>query len=310
MNANDVIESYVHDVAMRLPRRQRNDVAFELRALLNEELQARAESAGRGADASMATEFLRAFGRPADVATRYRPAPNLIDPADAHVFLRVALIGLAAIWGLGLLLHLREPVASAGDALRLLGHWWGGTVASSLWWLGLLVAGFGVAAWVRRRWPRTAEWSPREPGRVQGGRVALALGLAGALFGLFVLLEPRWVLDVFWGGRAAPAAYDALTYTEAFRGRQGPVLLALIALDTLLLAVALVQGRWSATLRRIGIASSLVMCAAMAWTVLDGPVFMAAASDRMVKFFLVLIAAVTLIDMGVKLYRGVRPAPN
>ena len=36
MNANDVIEAYVTDVALRLPRRQRNDVAFELRALLNE----------------------------------------------------------------------------------------------------------------------------------------------------------------------------------------------------------------------------------------------------------------------------------
>ena len=34
MNANNVIESYVTDVALQLPRRQRNDVAFELRALL------------------------------------------------------------------------------------------------------------------------------------------------------------------------------------------------------------------------------------------------------------------------------------
>ena len=47
MNANDVIESYITDVALRLPRRQRNDVAFELRALLHEELQARADDAGR-----------------------------------------------------------------------------------------------------------------------------------------------------------------------------------------------------------------------------------------------------------------------
>ena len=32
MNANDVIESYVTDVAEKLPRKQRNDVAFELRS--------------------------------------------------------------------------------------------------------------------------------------------------------------------------------------------------------------------------------------------------------------------------------------
>ena len=39
MNANDVIECYVNEVAVQLPRAQRNDVAFELRALLQEELQ-------------------------------------------------------------------------------------------------------------------------------------------------------------------------------------------------------------------------------------------------------------------------------
>ena len=86
MNANDVIESYVTDVAAQLPRKQRNDVAFELRALLDEELQAKAEAAGRGADAAMATELVRAFGRPADVAARYRPTLTIIDPADGHAF--------------------------------------------------------------------------------------------------------------------------------------------------------------------------------------------------------------------------------
>ena len=47
MNANDVIESYVTEVALQLPRKQRNDVAFELRALINEELQGKAEESGR-----------------------------------------------------------------------------------------------------------------------------------------------------------------------------------------------------------------------------------------------------------------------
>src|SRR5262249_18639896 len=82
MNANELIESYVTDVAVRLPRKQRNDVAFELRELLTEELQAKAEATGRDADAAMATELLQAFGRPVDVAARYRPTLTVIDPAD------------------------------------------------------------------------------------------------------------------------------------------------------------------------------------------------------------------------------------
>ena len=137
MNANDLIESYVTDVAVQLPRKQRNDVAFELRALLNEELQAKAEDAGRGADAAMATELLRAFGRPAEVAARYRPTLTIIDPADGRSFLRATVIGLAIIWLAGLLEVLRQPIGSGWDVLQPLGQWWSGTVIPSLWWPGV-----------------------------------------------------------------------------------------------------------------------------------------------------------------------------
>jgi len=310
MNANDVIESYVTDVAVQLPRKQRNDVAFELRALLNEGLQDRAEAAGREADAAMATELLHAFGRPEDVAARYRPTLTIIDPADGHSFLRAAIIGLAIIWCLGLLLRLRQPIASAWDVLSALGQWWGGTVIPSLWWPGLLVVGYGAASWVRRRWPQTAAWKPRAGDRIHGGRTAMVMGVVGILCGLFVLLDPRWLLDVLFGGRAAPAAYEAFTYTDTFRQRQAPFLLVLILLNVPLFVAVIVNGRWPAILRRIEIGLGLVTCAVLTWTVLDGPVFMAPSSDRTVKFFLVLIVVFTLIDIGVKLYRSVRPAPN
>jgi hypothetical protein len=310
MNAKDVIESYVTDVAMQLPRKQRNDVAFELRALLDEELQAKAEAAGRGADEAMATEILQAFGRPADVAARYRPTLTIIDPADGHSFVRAAVIGLAIIWSLGLLMRLRQPIDSGSDLLRALGQWWGATVISSLWWPGLLVVGFGAASWSRRRRPQTSEWKPRAGDRIHGSRAALAMGLVGILCGLFVLVDPRWLLDFFWGGRAAPAAYEALTYTATFRQRQAPWVLALIVLNIPLLIAVLVNGRWSAILRRIETGLSLATCAVLAWTVLDGPVFLASSSDRTAKFFLVLIVAFTLIHLGVKLHRSVRPTPS
>jgi hypothetical protein len=310
MNANDVIESYVTDVAVHLPRKQRNDVAFELRALLNEGLQDKAEAAGRGADAAMATEFLQAFGRPEDVAARYRPTPTIIDPADGRSFLRAAVIGLAIIWCLGLLIRLRQPIDSGGEFLRALGQWWGATVIPSLWWPGLLVVGFGVASWARGRWPQTSEWKPRAGDRSHASRAALAMGLVGILCGLFVLIDPRWVLDVFFGGRAAPAAYEALTYTDTFRQRQAPCLLVLILLNIPMLLTVIVKGRKSASLRRLELGLSLALCAVLVWTVLDGPVFMAPSGDRAVKSYLVLIVAFTLINIGIKLHRSVRPAPN
>lgn len=308
MNANQVIESYVTDVVLRLPRRQRNDVAFELRALLDEGLQDRAEASGREADADLATAFVRDFGRPGDVAARYRPTLTIIDPVDGRGFLRATVIGLALIWSLGLAEGLLQP-PGPGGVLGMLGQWLVGTVVGSLWWPGLLVVGYGMAAWSRRRAPQASQWKPRAGDRIVGGRAGLALGMVGIACGLSVLIEPRWVLDFFWGGRAAPAAYDALTYTETFRQRQAPWLLALLVLDIPLYLAVLANGRWSPALRRIGIALGLALCAVMAWTVADGPVFMTPISDRTTKSLLALIIASTLLVYAWEMYRSVRPTP-
>jgi hypothetical protein len=306
MNANDLIDTYVTDVALQLPRKLRNDVAFELRALLHEELQAKAEATGREADAAMAMALLQGFGRPADVAARYLPTLTIIDPADGHKFLRATVIGLAIIWGAGLL----QPIDAASGLLGALGQWWGGIVIPSLWWPGVLAVGFGIASWTRRRWPQASEWKPRAGNRIHGGRSALVLGIVGILIGLYILIEPRWLLDVFFDGRAAPAAYDALTYTETFLGRQAPWLLALIMVNIPLLATVIVKGRWSATLRRVEMGLSLAICAVMTWVVMDGPILIGSSGDRTAKFFLILITAFTLIDIAWKLRQSVKPTPN
>lgn len=308
MNANDVIESFVTEVALRLPRKQRNDVAFELRALLNEDLQARAGDAGREADAAMATELVREFGAPAEVAARYRTPLTIIDPEDGPAFLRATIIGLAIIWGVGLL-RLRAQVEGGMEFLRALAQWWSASVLPSPWWPGLLVLGFGGAAWMRRRHPQNRQWKPRPVDRIPGSRATLVLGLIGIVCGVYVLLDPTWLLDVFWNGRAAPAAYEALTYTDAFRQRQGPFVLVLLLLNVPLLIAVIAKGRWSPLLRRIELVLGLALCAAMLWTALDGPVFLVATADRTAKSALVAIVALSLIGMGIKQYRRVKPSP-
>jgi hypothetical protein len=309
MSAREVIEAYVTDVAVRLPRRQRDDVAYELRALLEEGLARLAEDAGREPDAAMATEFLREFGRPAEVAARYRPAVVVVDPADGPAFVRATVIGLAILWALGLGANLRQAIDSGTDLVTALGRWWGGTVIASLWWPGLLVVGFGLAAWARRRWPQSAEWTPRSPDRIRGGRGAVAMGILGILCGLFLLLDPRWLLDLLFGGRAAPAAYEAMTYTDGFRARQAPIVFGLVLLNVPILAAVLVRGRWSAGLRRLEVALGLVLCAVLAWVVVDGPVLRMPQSDRTFKGCVALVVLYILIDFGIRRLRSVRPAP-
>jgi hypothetical protein len=309
MNAQEIIEAYVNDVAVELPRGQRDDVAFELRALLGEELQGRAEAVGREPDAAMATELLAAFGRPAEVAGRYRPTLTIIDPADGHAFLRAALIGLVVIWGSGLVAQFSHPIGSVTQFLGELGQWWGRTLVASMWWPGVLVIGFAISSWIRRNSPRAAEWTPRPVDRISGGRPALAMALIGILCGAFLLLDPTWILDFFWDGRAAPAAYQALSYADPFRHRQGPLLLVLILLNVPLLIAVLREGRWTARLRRLSDLLALTTCTAMLWTVLEGPVLLAAASDRFAKFAMVIIIGISLLDLGIKWFRRVSAAP-
>ncbi|OYU44147.1 MAG: hypothetical protein CFE44_14540 [Burkholderiales bacterium PBB4] len=310
MTAHELIESYVAAVAVQLPRKQRNDVAYELRALLQEELQAKADAIGCPADAAMATELLKAFGPPDAVAARYLPTITIIDPADGRKFLHATVIGLAVIWGVGLLLRLRQPLDSGWDLLNVLGQWCTATVIPSLWWPGVLVVFFGIAAWVRRQWPHTAEWKPLGADHIQGGRAGIAMALVGMVLGIYILSEPRWVLDVLWGGRAAPVAYQALTYTDSFL--QGPALylFTLVLLNIPFFARLAIQGRWTPTLRSTETALSLCTCAAMAWAVVDGPIFMTANSDAVTKFLLLLLTGYTLLHLGIQVHRSVKPAPS
>jgi len=310
VNADQLIEAYVADVAAQLPRRQRNDVAFELHALLTEELSARAAETGRAADADLAMALLRGFGRPAEVAARYRPTLTVIDPADGPAFVRATVIGLAVIWIAGLLVQVRTPIAGPGDLLTVLGRWWAGTVLPSFWWPGVLVAGYAAAAWVRRRWPQTAEWRPRDAQLGAANRNALMLAVVGIVCGVVALAEPRLLLDVLLAGRASPEAYAALSYTEAFRGRQAPWLFSGLMLQAVLLVPVIVRGRWSPLLRALEAALTLALCAVVAWTVLDGPAFQAAVADRAFKLALVATIAYGLVDLGLLLARRVKPAPG
>src|SRR5580700_8984102 len=77
MHAREVIETYIDDTVRLLPRRQRDDVATELRSLLNEELHSRARESGRPPDESLALALVRDYGRPNEVAARYRPTPAI-----------------------------------------------------------------------------------------------------------------------------------------------------------------------------------------------------------------------------------------
>lgn len=240
MDVNGVIESYVRDVAACLPRARRDDVAFELRALLHEELAARAQAAGRVADKALAIALLKDFGRPADAAQRYHARPALVAAADTHHFL---------IWALGGAVVLGVHSALNRDAIDL--------DALFLQWLGLLLLCFALAGWMRRRRPEVFRWKPRHgPEWMPRGLSALSL-VAFLVFPVFMYAAPvefaRWLLP-------DAVRVDGLALTAEFAGSLlRAVTFVLLVWMALQHGIALVLGHRPAWLRRIDVGLNLAV---------------------------------------------------
>lgn len=235
MTPGDVIESYVRDVASYLPRDKRNDVAFELRALLHDELSAKAEAEGRAPDSEMVMQILAAFGRPADAAARYHPRMPLIDPADNHNFLIWALAGA-----------LLFAVAKPEDG------------SASLRWMAIVFLYFAVSAWIRRKRPSgRLQWRPTRGAfpEVASRPPAILAGLATLVFPFAMYLAPQtWWKTVSFGR----SPNDGLELTGAFlQSWQRAFTLGGLALIVVTYAVAAAQGGWRFWSRRTLIGANL-----------------------------------------------------
>ena len=305
MTADELIDGYVADVVVLLPRRERRDVAQELRMLLREEVDAAAteQAASQQAASQQAAReqaaraLLASFGQ-ADVAARYGSPVTLIDPADTRSFLIFALAG-AVLIPFGAVLN---ALTSRADQHRDLGQ-----AIERAWpyvfaWLGLLVVGFAVAAWARRRRP-DAGWKPRPIPADQISRTGRAAAIVFFVLGLLALLDPDRLIRAVAGGSAPPAAYHAFAYDQDFLRLRGPVVLGLV-IAGLIVQVALVcQGRWRQWLHQADLAHGLVLCIALTWAVAAGPIFTATPTDRAVKGAIAVIIPITLIDLAVRTRR-------
>jgi hypothetical protein len=301
MDPNDVIESYVEDVAKRVPRKDRNDVAIELRSLLGEELQARAAEAGRPADEAMALDLLKGFGRPAEVAERYSPSGFLIiRPAAAPAFAGTALIGVVVQWALTLpvaLTQARGPI----DPLSRLGAWWVTWGVGAFWLPGFMVVVAIIAAWAGERWPARADWTPRRVlDRDRVNRPLLAIGLvAWAAYMVLLAVEPMLLK---WLPRPVAAAF---VFDDDFASARGPWLFPIWGASFAICVAVLFDGRWRRRTRELYLLATAALCGLLAWFVVAGPIFKARPSDDITKAIVGLIVLIALIDLGLNLFRRV-----
>lgn len=288
MSAEDLINAYVEDVTRLLPYQQQPDVARELRALFREELAERDPDSPRE---EVALRMLQEFGRPAEAAVRYGRPVFVIDQADTLSFLRWSVIGVLTIWLAGAIQAESVP------------QWWLGVAIPALWWPGVLVSYYGLAAWTRRRWRSTAVWKPRRgaDGRVNrpGRVVAIGFFIAGTL----TLVFAARLLDWISGGRAAPEAIEALTFDDDFLRLRGPLTLLCMVLEIVLFAVVTIAGRWSPALRKAGMAGNIFTAVIYALILLGGPILQSRASDDIFRAVLAATVAIELIDAFIQARR-------
>lgn len=311
MQPDDIIESYVSDVVRRLPRRQRRDVGSELRSLLSEDLTGRAADLGRPADEPMAMDLLADFGRPQDVADRYRPAGfTVIRPADAPGFARLALGGVALQWAITVP-AVFDTAPGADDWLTRLSTWWLSWGLGSFWWPGFLISVTLIAAVIRHR--RTVarggagaeadagtpmgtsaiRRSVLDPDRVSRPGLALSLGF-WALGASALIALPS--LPTLAPGLPEPLL-DAFALEADFVRVRAPWVLVLWAGSFALEVAVLVTGRTTRTTRRISIVMAGGWLVLLTSLVMGGPVFVAAPADGVVRLSLLGVIAVVVIDL-------------
>src|SRR5262249_53578079 len=152
------------------------------------------------------------------------------------------------------------------------------------------------------RRPDTA-WKPRPLPTDRINRIGRAAAIAFFVLGTLWLVALQWPIRMVYGDRAAPEAYDALTYDDEFLRLRGPIVLAIIVLGLAIQAILLGYGRWRPWIRQADMIYALAVCAALTWTIAAGPVFVATGTDRAFKGAAVLIILITLVDLAVRTRR-------
>lgn len=250
----EMLDRYIYEVGRHLPANQREDIVKELKSLLTDALEAKAE--GREPTEDDVAQVLREFGKPEDVAARYIGDKYVIGPRLYPVY-KLVLTIVAVSLAFGLLVSMAvgyafAPASGAGlwkSALEFLG-----TLLSGL--LGV-VGGVTVVFWVIEQWmqqrgkvslPGEEPWNPKNLPPVPKRSEAWKPGdsIVSIVFGVLALVLFNGFPDII-----AIYAADAAGVWQRFPILAPDALAAYLpywnigwALAIALHAVLLAQGRW------------------------------------------------------------------
>ena len=244
----NLLDRYLHEVGRYLPRKTREDILAELRSVILDTLEGRAEGGANGASgADQASEdemaaLLIEFGPPQKVAASYSTQGQyLVGPALFPLFRMILGIVLAAVIGAQLLAFGvavwigGQPVDPLGTLTGLLN-----SIPASI---GSLVIVFAILQWFDVRPELDSEpWNPRNLPVIEAaetvGRGERIFGIAAAsvVLGILTLFPDKLGIYIFPEGE-----FFGNPVIGQYLGWISLSLLAAIGLDIFLLW----QGRWT-----------------------------------------------------------------
>ena len=306
MEAQELIDSYVDDVAARLPRRLRNDVGLELRGLLADQLDATSQGASQQPNERMALELLRRFGSPAEVASRYEPRGfDLIEREHAPLFVKLSVLCVGIQWAITL------RAVFLGTAT--LGGWWTTWGLGALWWLGALLLYFAGAAWIRRVSPANADtgarpwthwilWLPMSdewrPKRAAESPRATKFQIVLATIATVFFAAPAWFLSLL------VADPSWAQYNADFSHWLLVALITLLAARIALSAAVLTDPRRRAPTETLRFGLWVGFVGVLYWAAFSGKIFAAPAVDAPFKGWLAIFLLINTLQIAVWLRRA------
>lgn len=277
----DLIERYVHQVGLELPKRQREDVENELRSLLQDMVEDRAQTKVEYADEEIVVAVLREFGRPYAVAVSYREEKQDLIAAELFPIFKFVVKFTTAVFSLWMLFGV--TVATVGSA-QSIGAWVDQLLAGIpefadfiFWLVGLIAVVFSILGWIFSKvmGGDFGEWDPRklpkvnDPAQVDQGRMFLRTFFV-VVFLFLLNVNPEWV-GVFLFNEEGMYAVPLLSAN--FYDNLLPWVNLLLIATFLLNLPKLVTGYKTTAVRWLEVGKDLLMAVVAGILLMNSPVF-------------------------------------
>jgi hypothetical protein len=306
MKTENWIERYVHEIGRHLPRKMREDVQQELHTLLQEMVWERLEQTPDEKEEQVALNVLREFGKPEEVALRYRPDRALISPESYPVYVVVlqVILGIQSLFflaALGYSLFVQQneaPLATIGSTAA---EW----VETALLNVGLVTLIFAVIERLEGTRPqKTSPWDPRslpklkDPDQINRGELIggivflmifiIVLNFFPQIIGLIDIAGEEWGIVSL----LAPGFYQHI-----------PWITVSALLDIVIKSVVLGRGRWQKSTRLAELGALLFSLFILYRIISGGEILVVSALTVLAKVSIGVVMIIELLDGAGKVYR-------